>query len=215
MKRRSRSGFTLLEVVLTAALLASVMGAALMVVQRGKSAMAEGHLHARAEARAQRALGRVVAELRGAGIDALTPTLNPNGTTSTQTVTFEPLVGVSGAAPVWGNPVRIALTPAPEDPADNRDNDSDGLVDECVLTLTRNVGSVGQTSFLLCTQVSERAEGELPNGIDDNGNGLIDEAGFSIQRIGTMLTVRITVEEPGEGGTSTFASVVTSITLRN
>lgn len=215
MKRRSRSGFTLLEVVLAAALLASVMGAALMVVQRGKSAMAEGHLHARAEARAQRALERVVAELRGAGIDALTPALNPNGLTSTSSVTFEPIIGVSGAAPVWGNPVRIALAPAPEDAADNRDNDADGLVDECVLTLTRNVGSASQASFLLCSQVSERAEGELPNGNDDNGNGLIDEAGFSIQRIGTMLTLRISVEEPGEGGTSTFASVVTSLTLRN
>ena len=100
MRRSRRSGFTLLEVTLATALLAAVLGAALMVVQRGKSAMAEGHLHARAEARAHRALERVLAELRGAGIDALTPAINANGLTSTSTLTFDPVLGVSGAAPV-------------------------------------------------------------------------------------------------------------------
>ena len=95
MRRLRRKGFTLLEVVLATALLAAVMGAALMVVQRGRSVMAEGHLHARAEARAHRALQRVLAELRCAGIDALVPALNPNGLTSSATLTFDPILGVS------------------------------------------------------------------------------------------------------------------------
>ena len=215
MKRSPRSGVTLLEVVLASALLAAVLGAALMVVQRGKSAMAEGHLHARAEARAHRALQRVMAELRGAGIDALVPALNPNGITSSATLTFDPIIGVSGAAPVWGSPIRIARVPAPEDPNDGRDNDGDGVVDEGVLMLTRDLGGPSEASFLICSQVRELAEGELPNGSDDNGNGLADEAGFSIQRIGTMLTVRLTVEEAGEGGETGLATVSSSITLRN
>ena len=49
MKRSARRGFTLLEVVLASVLLTAVLGAALMVVTRGQSAMAEGHLHARAD----------------------------------------------------------------------------------------------------------------------------------------------------------------------
>lgn len=215
MRRTRRSGFTLLEVVLASALLSAVLGAALMVVQRGKSAMAEGHLHARAEARAHRALERVVAELRGAGIDALTPAINPNGLTSTATLTFDPIVGVSGAAPIWGQPIRIARVAAPEDPNNGRDDDGDGVVDEGNLMLTRDVGGIGQAAFLLCTQVRELAEGELANGNDDNANGLADEAGFSIQRIGNMLTIRLSVEELGEGGETGVATVSTSITLRN
>jgi len=215
MRRLHRKGFTLLEVVLATALLAAVMGAALMVVQRGRSAMAEGHLHARAEARAHRALHRVLAELRGAGIDALVPALNPNGLTSSATLTFDPILGVSGAAPVWSNPVRIARVAAPEDANDGRDNDGDGIVDEGVLMLTRNVGMAGQASFVICSQVRELAEGELANGSDDNGNGLADEAGFSIQRIGSMLTIRLTVEEAGEGGETGLATVTSSLTLRN
>ncbi|MBM3989933.1 MAG: prepilin-type N-terminal cleavage/methylation domain-containing protein [Planctomycetes bacterium] len=215
MKRSARRGFTLLEVVLASVLLTAVLGAALMVVTRGKSAMAEGHLHARAEARAHRALQRVIAELRGAGIDALVPALNPNGLTSSSTLTFDPLQGVSGGALVWGSPVRIARVSAPEDGDDGRDNDGDGVVDEGVLMLTRDPGGASEASFLICSQVRELAEGELPNGGDDNGNGLPDEAGFSIQRIGSMLTVRITVEEAGEGGETGLATVTSSVTLRN
>ena len=215
MRRSRRSGFTLLEVTLATALLAAVLGAALMVVQRGKSAMAEGHLHARAEARAHRALERVLAELRGAGVDALTPAINANGLTSTSTLTFDPVLGVSGAAPVWGSPVRLARVAAPEDPDDGRDNDGDGVVDEGALMLTRDVGAPSQASFLICSQVRELAEGELVNGNDDNGNGLRDESGFSIQRIGSMLTVRLTVEEAGEGGETGIATVTSSLTLRN
>ncbi len=215
MKRSHRSGFTLLEVVLASALLSAVLGAALMVVQRGKSAMAAGHLHAHAEARAHRALERVSAELRGAGINALTPAINTNGLTSTATLTFDSIIGVSDAAPLWGQPVRIARVAAPEDLNNGQDDDCDDVVDEGNSMLTRDVGSAGQAAFLLCTRVCELAQDELAHGHDDNGNGLADEAGFSIQRIGNMPTIRLSVEEPGQGGETGVATVSTSITLRN
>jgi prepilin-type N-terminal cleavage/methylation domain-containing protein len=217
MLRRShrRSGFTLLEVVISSALLGVVLGASMMITLSGKRAFAEGNTRARAEAKARRALERVVAELANAGIDALTPAIAADGTVSTATLTFDPLQSVQAGAAVWGTSTRIARVASPEDPNDGVDNDSDGLVDEGVITLTRNVGDADEFTYVLCSNVPELLEGENANGTDDNQNGLVDEAGLSIQRIGSMLTVRISVEEPGEGGTSVTATVTTSVSLRN
>ncbi|MCP3914576.1 MAG: hypothetical protein GY711_03345 [bacterium] len=47
----------------------------------------------------------------------------------------------------------------------------------------------------LSTRVAPFLEGEVPNGMDDNGNGLIDEKGFSFVRDRRAMTVRLTLEE--------------------
>lgn len=210
-----RSGFTLLEVVISSALLGVVLGASMMITLSGKRAFAEGNTRSRAETKARRALERVVAELSNAGIDALTPAIAADGTVSTATLTFDPLQSVQAGNAVWGASMRIARIASPEDPDDGVDNDSDGLVDEGTITLARNVGNADEFTYVLCSNVPELLEGENANGADDNQNGLVDEAGLSIQRIGSMLTVRISVEEPGEGGTSVTATATTSVSLRN
>lgn len=214
-RRSRRSGFTMLEVTISSALLGVVLGASMMVTLSGKRALTQGMLRARAEAKARRAVERVVSELRSAGIDGLTPAIADDGSTSTSTVTYFPIEGVQNGTPIWGDSTRIARIASPEDANDGVDNDSDGLVDEGQLVLTRDVGGAGQFTYVLCSNVPELLEGETADGSDENLNGLTDEAGFCIQRIGTMLTVRISVEEPGEGGTSGIATVVTSLTLRN
>jgi hypothetical protein len=44
---------------------------------------------------------------------------------------------------------------------------------------------------VLCTGIGELLEGEVADGVlDDNGNGLVDEEGFNVQRTGDLLTIR-------------------------
>src|SRR5262249_62338636 len=43
-------------------------------------------------------------------------------------------------------------------------------------------------------------EGEVVNGIDDNGNGWIDERGLAIELDGARATLSVTVERPGPAG---------------
>jgi hypothetical protein len=55
--------------------------------------------------------------------------------------------------------------------------------------LTTFINKRNSTSFLgwatgsvLCTGITELADGETANGADDNGDGLVDEAGFAVRR---------------------------------
>mgnify|MGYP000916787162 FL=1 len=58
-------------------------------------------------------------------------------------------------------------------------------------------------------------EGEISNGIDDNGNGLIDERGLSFEVQGKMVVIRITIEKPGPEGTLSTKTLETRVTCRN
>jgi hypothetical protein len=81
--------------------------------------------------------------------------------------------------------------------------------------LTRDVGALNESSVTLCTDIPELLAGEVANGLDDNGNGVVDESGFNVQRQGSLLAIRVGVVQPGAGSTSANSSVTTSITLRN
>ena len=58
-------------------------------------------------------------------------------------------------------------------------------------------------------------EGELQNGIDDNGNGLIDEKGLSFVVWKNSVTIRLTLGRQVEGGDWINETVVTTVTCRN
>jgi hypothetical protein len=67
---------------------------------------------------------------------------------------------------------------------------------------------------VLCHGVRELLEGEVADGDDDNGNGVSDEAGFNVHRVGDVLFVRLSVEESLENGTI-VRTLETSVRLRN
>jgi hypothetical protein len=68
---------------------------------------------------------------------------------------------------------------------------------------------------VLCGSVRPRAPGEIANGIDDNGNGLVDEAGLSFELSGRTLTIRLTLERPDRVAGTLSRTVTTSVRLRN
>lgn len=208
---RKRGGFTMVEVAIASALALLLLSSAILAARGGMGAFRATQDASDAETRVRRALDRVVVELMSAGRGELLP--SPSGDFGTSALQFRRAIGLDGTTPLWGPVTSLAFEYGPGESDDGVDNDGNGLVDDGILVLTRDVGGDEQR-IVLCRGVRELLEGESANGDDDNGNGVIDEAGFNIHRVGTVLFVRLSVEEPVETGTI-IRTLETSVRPRN
>ncbi|NOT29169.1 MAG: hypothetical protein HOP15_01835 [Planctomycetes bacterium] len=215
MRRRAlptgRAGFTLVEAVVASALFVLLMSSAVLAARGGMGAFRATQDTSAAETRVRRGLDRAVFELLSVGASELLP--NPTGDFGTDTLQYRKPIGLTGTTPDWGPFCSLTLEPAPGELDDGLDNDGNGLVDDGVLVLTRDVGG-NEHRAVLCRSVAALLEGEIANGDDDNGNGVTDEAGFNVHRVGDVLFVRLSVQEAVETGTIT-RTLETCVRLRN
>ncbi len=210
----SRGAFTLIEMLISVAIMAFILGAMALVQTRSQATSKETMGKTMSEMRARRALDRVVTELTGVSHSLLFP--DPTSNLGTSTLTYQHPTGVDAVGNVtYDVPSRLTLQLAPGEIDNGIDDDNDGLIDERQLILTRNYGTLNAQSVVLCSGIPRYLEGEVANGLDDNGNGLIDEPGFNVIRVGDLLTIRLTVQVPLGGGQIDSTTVQTSITLRN
>jgi hypothetical protein len=207
----SRAGFTFVELAVASALLVLLLSSALLAARGGMGAFRATQDTSDAETRVRRALDRVVFELLSAGSSELVP--NPTGDFGTADLQYRKPVGIIGTEPDWGPTHALTFVFAPGEGNDDVDNDGNGLVDDGLLVLTRDVGG-NEHRVVLCRGVRELLAGEVADGDDDNGNGVRDEAGFNVHRVGDVLFVRLSVEEPVETGTI-VRTLETSVRLRN
>lgn len=194
--RSRRAGFTLLEALIALTVVGLVLGNIVMVMRSSSDAYDEETSKASLELQLDQTLDRIVLALMAASAESLEP--GASNPAFHDRMEYMQSLGVNDGELVLSAPERIEFR----------------LEGGEVVWLERP-GEPGERAATWSRWVRPFLEGELPNGVDDNGNGLIDESGFHIQRIGTMLTVRLCVQEAGGGGTSERASVVTSVTLRN
>jgi len=212
---RRRSGFTLLELVVATAILSLVLGAMGIVQMRARDASRLGMAREQVEVLCRRTLDRVAAELQGVGHSLLFP--DPSSNLGTGTLTYQHPIAVStGGVVTWDTPSRLALEIDPAEIDNGVDDDSDGLIDERRLVLTKNLGGINAVATTICSGIPELGEGEAANGLDDNGNGIVDESGFNIRKVGDLLTVRMTVQGPaGDGQQVISCSLQTAVVLHN
>lgn len=83
------------------------------------------------------------------------------------------------------------------------------------LEWTENPGTTDARTQAWADLVSPLLEGERLNGIDDNGNGWVDERGLAIELDGARATLRLTVERPGPDGQLVPDTVVAVVARRN
>jgi len=222
MRRRTtrnhgRAGFTLVEMMLGLVVLAMMAGAALIVSSSTEEASSAGMTGVDLDMRSGRALHSVTETFRNVQLSSLNPAvvLAPF---STSTVTMQRVTGYDEAssAPQLSAPDRLMLETATGEVDDGADNDGDGLVDEKRVVFIERIGTPQQRRRVLCTFVADSLEGEIAgNGIDDNGNGLVDEAGFCISYEGSVMVVRLTVERLSEDGRLVTRTVERRVRLRN
>jgi prepilin-type N-terminal cleavage/methylation domain-containing protein len=213
--RRTRiRGFTLVEVVVSMAILGIVFGVVGAFQMRSQAHSKAVLSRDYVDTRARRALERVSSELRGVGLTFLAP--DPTGELGASTLMFQKPADVSDTGVVvWGAPSRLALELESGEDEDGDDDDGDGLVDERRLVLVRDIGTADERTIVLCTSIPEFARGEIGNGLDDDGDGVSDEPGFSIRRVGDLLTVRLTVVAASAGSDPVTTEIQTSVVLRN
>jgi len=189
----SRSGLTLVEVMLACALLTVALGSLTLLGTRSADALGTAGIQGELDARLRRTMARIGDELLSSGLGVVTPAATkPAGS---DTLTYRKSEGAVNGAIHWGATQRLEFEYEQGELDDGLDNNGNGLVDEGVVSWTVNAGQPGELPVILCHDVREYAAGETPNNVDDNGNGLVDERGFSFERIdGTTLRARLTLE---------------------
>ncbi len=213
-RRRGSSGFTLIEMLFSLSLFVVLMFSVHQVVTQSSGAYRATRASARLEDKVRQGLSRAVAEVYRSGRGVLNP--DPTGNFGTESLGFQQLVGVVDGVPDFGvEQHRLVLEYDPRELDDGVDNDGDGLIDEGQLVFVRYEGEGRENRVVLCKDVRELLEGEIEDGDDDNGNGVSDERGFNIHRIGDVLTLRLSVEGLDPDGRVLTRTLTTSVLLRN
>jgi type II secretory pathway pseudopilin PulG len=203
----------MIEMMISTVILAILLSAIGLTVLTGKQNFRQGVTEAVLESRARRALDRIVSELQGAQGSSITP--NPLAPLGSSTLQFHVCTGYNGTAQVWGPWMMISRVADPRDPQDGIDNDSDGLVDEGRVVLTRDVGGANQ-QFTLVDGVTRYLQGETAGVGDENGNGLTDEAGLSfVADANQTLTIRLSLAAMDPRGRQLIQTVQTAVHMRN
>jgi hypothetical protein len=210
----SRRGLALIEVVLVSVMALVTLGSLFLASSANMHALQHGGTRTDLQARASRLMDRVLRAVHEADRDSLAGL--PMAPVPLNAFTYDEPQSVSaldGAVTVAT--MRIQLEYEPGDPNDGVDNDGDELVDEGRVVLIRDFGQPGEVRTVLCSGVRELLEGELPNGGDDNGNGLIDERGLCVTWDGARMAVRVTLEKLDAQGRAIVHTLVGDARVMN
>lgn len=212
-RAKERGGFTVLEVTISVAIMGLVISSVALLGVSNQRAYRTGAAGADLEVDVRRALDQVVQELMRSGASVLLP--DPVEGVGGSDVTYAKAVGVSGGATDWGPPSRMRFEYEEGELDDGADNNGNGLVDEGRVIWTRNAGEPNESVHVLCRGVREYLEGEELNLDDDNDNGLEDERGFCLERVGETLVIRLSLERQVSGEGLQTRTIETSVKLRN
>ncbi|HEX5137081.1 MAG TPA: prepilin-type N-terminal cleavage/methylation domain-containing protein [Planctomycetota bacterium] len=204
-----RSGFTLIELAVAAGVLSLAIVSTADLVSTTGDTLARGASMATLDAKANALLARIERELVQAGRDTLLPA-SPAGDAS---LSYRQAFGYEDGFVQWGSPLRIEFRP--DEAQDGLDNDADRFVDEGRIVLVRNAGTAAETEVPWEGGIRSYLEGEVPNGLDDNGNGLVDERGLCFALDGESIVIRLSVEGRDSKGRVLVRTVTTAVRPRN
>lgn len=192
---RSRGGFTLIELIFSITLVAIVLGQATYVMRSVSKSAQDDTTGAVLEDQVQAALDRIAYAIMGSNRATLVPKAEGDHFTDLK---YKVSLGFEDGAAVWADPEQIAL-----------DADDEEVV------WSENPGAAEERSVVWTKYVSPLMEGEIFNGDDDNGNGLIDEEGLSFVIDGNAVTVRVTLRRLDRHGNPVSVNRETTVTCRN
>lgn len=194
--RTARAGFTLLEVVIALGLVVLVVSNVVMALSSSTKAYEAGSSRGEVEDQARRTLDRIALAVMGSSRAGLAP--GQEFPLDTSSLTYQLNLGFEDGEAVWSEPERIEREVGP------------GQV-----TWKRNPGTAEQERVVWTNWVREFMAGEVFNGVDDNGNGLVDEKGLSFTLEASLVTIRITLEREGPDGNPITVALETQVDVRN
>jgi hypothetical protein len=193
-----RAGWTLIEVVLAATLTVGVVTKAAFVVHSalGLAGVEGASMHY--EDQARRVMERIQLAIMGSDRDTLFPEIEE---IHSKSIRYNFSLGLEDGAVVWSAPEEIRLAP--------------GAGAEGAVEWRENPGAADERRAVWTSLVSPLLEGELVNGVDDNGNGLIDEDGLSFVLEGDRVVIRLTLRRPEVDGRTVTETVESIVYCRN
>ena len=213
MRRAGERGVTILEMTVATAAFTVVVGGVFSVLATGTQAVQATTVSGQLERKADRIARRIGRTAILAGSATLLP--SPQAPLGSSQVSFRRSQGWANGAMVWGPVISIGMEDDINDPEDGIDNDGDGCVDEATVVWRRDVGGPNETSEIWVENVRRLSDGETLNGQDDNGNGLVDEAGLSFVLQGATLVIRLCLEQRGLDGRVVTYMAQDAVRLRN
>lgn len=210
----------MVEMLLALLVAIVLIGAIGLTVSSGSSSYEQAMDSANVEAKARRMVERIAEELRNASRASIQ--VNAAG----DEIRYQRVLGFNAAGPVVSEVRAIRMRPDPRDPVDDIDNDGDGSVDEQRLEYVTDLAGPNEQVIAWGGSVREVLEGELDNGADDNGDGVIDTPGLHFTLLGIdpgppedreqmTITIRLTIEHTGAGQATNTRTVQTMIRARN
>jgi prepilin-type N-terminal cleavage/methylation domain-containing protein len=193
---KQRAGFTLLELMIAVSLLVLVVLNLTMALNAAMRTSDREATEAVLEDQAQIVLDRVGYAIMGCARETLVPDAEPPLYSSD--LRYQVHVGVEDGEVVWGDPERIFHV--------------DG---EDQVIWSQNPDEPEERRVVWSNLVQDLLEGETINGIDDNGNGLIDESGLTFTMDRDSVTIRISLLREIPGGNTITRTVETTVTCRN
>ena len=197
LRNKRRAGFTLIEALIALALMAIVVVKVTMVLNSASEANTKGSAAMALEDQARRVLDQIAYAVMSADRDALFP--DPESPQYTNEVTYQVSLGVDeNGNVVWSDPESIGLD-----------------VNGTKVLWRENPGDPDERKVAWCNTVRDFLQGEILNGVDDNGNGLSDEQGLTFTLFRDACTIRLSLERPSEDGNHYTETVETVVTIRN
>jgi type II secretory pathway pseudopilin PulG len=191
--RSPRAGWTLIELVLAGVLVTGIMAKAAFVVNAALGLANDETASMHYEDQARRVMDRIALAVMGSDRDTLLPQIEALHTSS---IRYSFSLGLEDGEVVWSAPEEIRL-------------------DGSAVEWRENPGAAEERRTVWTNVVSPLLQGELVNGVDDNGNGLVDEDGLSFVLEGQRIVIRMTLRRPEVGGRTVEQSVESIVYCRN
>ena len=195
--RRSRAGFTLLEMLIALGLVALVVTNLVLAMDGSTKAYEVSSSRVEVEDQARRTLDKIALAVMGSSREGLAP--GQEFPFDTHVLTYQLILGYEDGEAVWSDPERI-----------EREEQA------AQVTWSKNPGVAGEQRVVWTKWVRDTMAGEIGgNGIDDNGNGLIDDRGLSFTIEEDLVTIRLTLERTGVDGNPMTVALETQVNVRN
>jgi len=191
----SRAGFTLIETCIVSVLTLVVVVKAAYVVDTALGVANDETASMHYEDQARRVLDRIALAVMGSDRETLLPEIEEIHSNSIR-YTFS--LGLENGSIVWSDPEEISL------------DAGNGAIQ-----WRENPGAAEERRTVWSNLVSPLLEGEVINGADDNGNGLIDEDGLSFVLDGQSVVIRLTLRRPEVDGRTVQETVEAVVHCRN
>lgn len=193
--RRSQAGLTLIELLIAGVLTIAVVVKAAYVVDTALGVANDETASMHYEDQARRVLDRIALAVMGSDRETLLPQIEEIHSNS---IRYSFSLGLEDGAVVWSDPEEISL---------DAGNSS--------IQWRENPDAADERRAVWSNLVSPLLEGELINGADDNGNGLIDEDGLSFVLEGQSVVIRLTLRRPEVDGRLVQETVEAVVHCRN